>query len=98
LTTFVFSSIINQSPLALVFNSSSSSRKKEELMKKLEEKELYFSKFFGSSFLSFTLHNNRNTNNSLSLSLFFLSLSLLNILHNMSFVVYHPSLMMNYYS
>ena len=45
---------------------------------------------------SFTLHNNRNTNN--FLSLFFLSLSLLNILHNMSFVVYHPSLMMNYYS
>lgn len=66
-------------------------------MKKLdEEKVLYFSKFFGSSFLSFTLHNNRNTNN--FLSLFFLSLSLLNILHNMSFVVYHPSLMMNYYS
>ena len=66
-------------------------------MKKLdEEKVLYFSKFFGSSFLSLFLSSQQQKHQ--QLSLFFLSLSLLNILHNMSFVVYHPSLMMNYYS
>ena len=69
-------------------------------MKKLEEKELYFlNKIFWFIFsLFYSSQQQKHQQLSLSLSLFFLSLSLLNILHNMSFVVYHPSLMMNYYS
>tara|TARA_Y100000746_G_scaffold227117_1_gene233232 strand:+ start:2221 stop:2514 length:294 start_codon:yes stop_codon:yes gene_type:complete len=97
LTTFVFSFIRVVNPLYEYTAARTRKKEEREFMKKKRRKKEFIFKFFGSSsflslFLFFTT-TETPTESHLSFLSFFLSLCY--ILHTMSFVVYHPSLMMN---